>query len=587
MLTIYDYVAIAFYFLFTVSLGFVFKKFNRGGTDYFAGGCKMNWWLLGAGSFASNFSAWAFTGAAGIAYSFGVVVFSVALIDIAGFLVSYFWFAGRFRRLRLVTAMDAVRLRFGRSNEQLFTWLQIISAFFGGAVWLVGLSILVTAAFGFPQIPVIVFCTIAITLMTVFGGKWAVCGGDFVQTLLLTGASLVVAALTIHYVGGLSVLLEKIPAGHWQFFRPLGSIKYDWLYVTTALIWGVYQKNSILFGAAKYIAAKDDRHARKSVLVPLVGYMLLPVCWYLPAMAATVIVPDLMERYTAFSNPSEAAYVAVCIKVLPQGLLGLVIAGFFAATMNSMDSSMNVNAGFLVKNFYQPVFRKHASETEQLAAGRIATVFCGAIMMTLAILIVTHGKISLFDAYLYLNAYIQAPLTVALFLAIMVRKTPAWSGWATILVGILSTILIYNVAPTETGQVWLSRVFGKWFASYLVTNTFTFTNIITVPLCSIFFLCTRWFYWERPSNQAYHKDLKEFHRRLDTPVCFNDEIGGDNTAQQEWIMGTLALVYGGFIALGILIPNPIYGRIAIAVCSLFLVIPGIFLRAFAKREQTK
>lgn len=587
MLTIYDYIVIAFYFVFLASLGFVFKKLNRGGTDYFAGGCKSTWWLLGAGSFVSNFSAWVFTGAAGLAYSFGVVVFSITVLDIIGFLVSYFWFAGRFRRLRLVTAMDAVRLRFGEASEQLFTWLQVLTSFFAGAVGMTGLSILVTTAFGFPQVPVILFCSIIMTGMTLFGGKWAVLGSDFILVLLLAGVSIVVAALTIHHAGGISVLFHNIPAGHWQFFHPLGSIKYDWLYVTTAVIWGVYQKNSILFGAAKYIAAKDDRHARKSVLVPLVGYMILPVCWFLPAMAATVIVPDLMVRYAAFSNPAEASYVAVCIKVLPQGMLGLIIASFFAATMASLDTSLNVNAGFLVKNFYQPIFRKKASETEQLAAGHVATILCGSIMMLLAILIVTRGQMTLFDAYLYLNAYIQAPLTVALFLGIMVRKTPAWAGWVTILVGVLSTVLIYNVAPTAAGQAWLTRTFGEWFASYVVTNKFTFTNILTVPLCSIFFVCTRWFYRESPSNETYCKNVTEFRRRINTPVDFDSEIGGDNTAQQARIMGVLSLIYGGFIVLGILIPNPVLGRVAIAVCSLFFIVPGAILLAYAKRVQAR
>jgi SSS family transporter len=585
MLSIYDYIVIAFYFLFTLSLGFVFKRLNKGGTDYFAGGRKMNWWLLGASSFVSNFSAWAFTGAAGMAYSFGVVVFCITIIDVVGFLVSYFWFAGHFRRLRLVTAMDAVRLRFGRGNEQLFTWLQVVTSFFGGAVWLVGLSILVSSSFGFPQVPVVIFCTITITVMTLIGGKWAVSGSDFVQTVLLSGISIAVMALTIHHVGGLSELLKGLPEGHGQFFHPLGAIKYDWLYILTGLLWGVYQKNSILFGAAKYIAAKDDRHATKSVLIPLIGYIILPVSWFLPAMAATIIVPDLMETYSSFSNPSEAAYIAVCMKVLPKGLLGLTIAGLFAATMSSMDTALNVNAGFLVKNFYQPIFRKNASEREQLTAGHVATIFCGLVMLVLALVMVTRGRVSLFDAYLYLNAYIQAPLTVALFLSIMCRRTPAWSGWTTILIGVLSTILIYDVAPTEGAQAWLTRVFGEGFASYIVTNKFTFTNLVTVPLCSIFFISTRLFYREVKHNEAYRQDLEEFRGRLKTPVDFDAEVGDDNTAQQARIMGTLSLVYGGFVGLGILIPNPMAGRLAIAFCAAVLLGVGGGLMSYSKRAN--
>lgn len=582
MLSIFDYIVIVFYFAFTLSLGFVFKRLNTGGTDYFAGGRKMNWWLLGASSFISNFSAWAFTGAAGMAYSFGVIVFSITVVDIVGFLVSYFWFAGRFRRLRLVTAMDAVRLRLGRGNEQLFTWLQLVTAFMGGAIWLVGLSILLSTSFGFPQIPVVVFCTVTITVMTLIGGKWAVSGSDFVQTVLLSAISVAVFALTIHHVGGLGVLISKLPEGHGQFFRPLGSIKYDWLYVLTALLWGVYQKNSILFGAAKYIAAKDDTHAKKSVLIPLIGYIALPICWFVPAMAATFMVPDLMEKYASFSNPSEAAYIAVCLQVLPKGLLGLTIAGLFAATMSSMDTALNVNAGFLVKNFYQPLFRKNATEKEQLTAGHIATVFCGVVMLILAIVIVTRGQVSLFDAYLYINAYIQAPLTVALFLSILVRKTPAWAGWSTILIGVLSTILIYDIAPLPEAQLWLKKVCGDGFASYIITNKFTFTNLFTVPLCSLFFWGTKFFYRDLPRNQAYRQDLDTFAERLDTPVDFEVEVGNDNTAQQARIMGTLSLVYGGFVMLGVFIPNPMPGRLAIAFCAAMLIGVGMILLTHEK-----
>jgi len=432
---------------------------------------------------------------------------------------------------------------------------------------------------------VVIACSVTITVMTLLGGKWAVSGSDFVQTLMLAAISIAVAALTINYMGGIRPLFDGLPKEHWDFFRPLGSIKYDWLFIVSGLIWGVYLKNSILFGAAKYIAAKDDRHATKSVLVPLVGYIILPIAWFLPAMAAHVIVPDLQEAYASFSNPEEAAYIAVCLKVLPAGMLGLVIAGLFAATMSSMDMALNVNAGFLVKNFYQPIFHPTATEVEQLKAGRIATVICGVLMMVIAIVLVTRGKVSLFDAYLYINAYIQAPLTVALFLSIMVRKTPSWSGWATIVVGVLSTIVIYDLVPTPSGQRVVTALFGEGFTTYLISNKFSFTNLITVPLCSVFFLATKYFYREATQSETYRASIAEFGRRINQPVDFATEVGGDNSIQQSRIMGNLALVYGGFVSLGILIPNPWSGRLAIAFCAAVLLVAGFLMVRRAKRLQ--
>ena len=114
----YDVFIIASYLIFLASMGWIFRKFSRGSKDYFAGGYRMTWWLLGASSFISNFSCWTFTGAAGIAYTYGLLIFSVYLTDVLGFCVAYVWFAPRFRQMRLVTAMDALRLRFGRFNEQ-------------------------------------------------------------------------------------------------------------------------------------------------------------------------------------------------------------------------------------------------------------------------------------------------------------------------------------------------------------------------------------------------------------------------------------------------------------------------------------
>ncbi|MEA2069046.1 MAG: hypothetical protein U9P12_07590, partial [Verrucomicrobiota bacterium] len=363
--------------------------------------------------------------------------------------------------------------------------------------------------------------------------------------------------------------------------------KYDWLYVVTSLIWGVYQKNSIAFGAAKYIAAKDDRHARKSAFLPLIGYILLPVFWFIPAIGAHMIVPDLLEKYSMFSVPEEASYIAVCVSVLPQGLLGLLVAGLFAATMSSMDTSLNKSAGFLVKNIYQPVFRKNATDRELLSAGRIGTLVSGFITMYIAILIATRGKVSLFDAYLYINAYILAPLTVALFLGMLIKKTPAWAGWATILFGCSISIFLFDVIPLDSVRQVLQPKIGETVYNYLITNKFTFTSLFTVPLTTLFFWGTTLFYKETDKNKSYVAGVKEFSERMERPVSFEEEVGGDNTPQQARVMGILAIVYGGFIAAAVLIPNPLDGRIAIAFCAVAMLGIGGILVGYSKRLLRK
>ena len=74
MLSNYDYFVIAFYFVFILSMGWIFKRFIKDTSDYFRSGGEMLWWIVGAGAFMTNFSALSFTAHAGKAYTDGPVI---------------------------------------------------------------------------------------------------------------------------------------------------------------------------------------------------------------------------------------------------------------------------------------------------------------------------------------------------------------------------------------------------------------------------------------------------------------------------------------------------------------------------------
>jgi Na+/proline symporter len=581
MLSSYDYFIIGFYLVFLASMGFVFKRFNRGSNDYFAGGFRMTWWLLGASSFISNFSCWTFTGVANIAYTYGMLVFGVYVIDIVGFIVSVSWFAPRFRQLRLVTAVDAIRLRFGRSTEQIFNWLGFLTSLATGAVWLVGLSIILTSAFQIPQIPVIVVTGIVVLTIALLGGNWAVAASDFVQLLLLMSVTIVVGVLTLIKVGGVGAFLAQIPADHWKIFKPAGSIPYDWLYLVTGLLAAAYQKNNINY-SAKYIAAKDGRHARLSALVPLIGYIVMPVFWFIPPLAAFTLAPHLMQE-SVMKNPGEASYMVVCLKVLPHGLLGLMIASMFSATIASMDVALNKNAGFFVKNFYQPMLRSKATDRELHGVGELATLGFGIIVIGGALLLVLAPTLSLFDAFLYLNAYLGVPLAIPLFLGMLVSRTPKWAAWGTALFGVMLAIFFYHILPTAALRAFLTPLVGDWAYAYANSNRFVMTNLICVPLTSLFFLGTKLFYREA-REAAYALQVEDFFKRMNTPVDFEKEVGGDNSHAQARLIGIMASIYGGFVLLLTLIPNPIEGRLGILACASTLLSVGGGLLLYSRRK---
>ena len=565
MLSNIDYFIVGIYLLFLASMGWIFKRFNKTTNDYFAGGFRMSWWLVGATALITNVSCWLFTGASEIAYDYGWLILAFYFNDLIGFFLAAIYFAPRFRQLRVVTAIDAVRLRFGRVNEQFFNWIQILGAFLQSAVGLVGLSVILSAVFPVNQERVIIVTGSVVLVIALLGGSWGVAGSGFVQFTMLTCMTVLVAVMTLVRIGGVHAFFAQIPADHWQIFRPAGSTKYDWVFIVTGWMASVYWRNN-LGVTSKYVAARDSVHARKAALVPVLGYLILPLFWFVPPMAAHTLVPTLVGDYASMSTPEEASYFAVCKLVLPHGLLGLMVATMFSVTMASMDSALNKNAALFVKNFYQSLIRKNASDRELYIAGCIATFVCGVLTIMLATLFTGKGKASLFDLYQYLNAYLWMPVGVTLALAIWVKRTPRWAAWATVLWGVLVSVFMYQAIPTSPMQRLFTPILGERFYHYLVTNPFAATNFIAIPLTTLFFFGTKLFY-DPAKHQGYERQVDRFFKRMETPVDFEKEVGNDNSVAQARLLSRVMAVYALLMSLILLIPNSLEGRIGIAACS--------------------
>ncbi len=115
-----DYVVIALYALLMVRVGFYVLRFNRGAAEYFRGGSRIPWLVAGLSCFMSGFSAWTFTGAAGVAYRSGIAIVGLYIGNALSFLLGYFVFAKRWRRTRITTVMEYLSGRFNPADPSNF-----------------------------------------------------------------------------------------------------------------------------------------------------------------------------------------------------------------------------------------------------------------------------------------------------------------------------------------------------------------------------------------------------------------------------------------------------------------------------------
>ena len=268
-----EYIVIGAYLAILVTVGFVFKRFNKNVSDYFRNGCKGTWWLVGSSAFMTSFSAVTFTAMAGAAFESGFGVTIIFLGNAIGFFLAFLFLAPWFRQLRCITAPEIIRLRYGASTQMFYAWITMILGILYAGLWLQGLAIFTAAIFDFTGLQFWVFDTevkvvillvgCVVLIYSVFGGSWAVMATDFLQFLVLMPLTLALAWLALDAVGGLGGFFEMVEARSltqdFQFINEPGHFvmnKYTIAFAIATITYKVV-KAAELDAAPKYFAVKD------------------------------------------------------------------------------------------------------------------------------------------------------------------------------------------------------------------------------------------------------------------------------------------------------------------------------------------
>ncbi len=578
MITAYDYAVIAFYVVFLLALGAAFRGLSKNTSDYFRCGGAMPWWITGTSAWLVTFSAWSFVGAASEIYRSGVKVLLLFYASIPPLVLVAWSTAVRFRRLRVVTWMEAVRERFGPASEQFYTWIKVPVELVKAGIGLMTIAVFMAAVFHTPINVVIVVLGVTITLVAFAGGAFAVLASDFVQMLLVMTITVLIVGLTLRRpeIGGLGSLVAQVNAAHpghfqwWLAFRP--AVLLGWGAAFLAVKFA--ELNSLEY-STMYLMAKSEAHARRMVAIPLVGGLLGPPLWLVPPLAATVLFPDLARVFPQLAKPTEGAFVAVALKVMPVGLIGLLLCAMFGATLTQMDAAVNKYVGVFVRSFYRPVLRPDASEAHLLRAGKLCTLGFGAVIIGLSLLINTYRSTDVFTLLNQVMVSVGLPLTVPVFLGLFYSRTPPWSAWATALAGFGCSAWANFVFKAQLAAQSFSATEQ---ADVLLAVTALGTLLVT---CACFFGSSLFY---ARTAAADRERIDAFFAKLRTPLQPKEDATRSDEPVYR-LLGVLCLVYGAFILLLMLIPNAPGGRLCFLFVGGTIGAAGLVLRAIANRKR--
>jgi len=499
----------------------------------------------------TKFSTFIFVAYAGIAYEHGLVALTLIWSTVLPALIGVAFFARRWRRAGIMTPMEFLETRYNMPVRQLFSWSGVFFKILDNMVRLYALGLFVAAATPMSLQMSILICGIIVALYTVVGGLWAVVITDVVQFIILMVATIILVPLTIQAAGGLEQMKMAIPDHFTWFNGPKGMPLFLFVYYLMILV--KYSGNWTFI--QRFYSVRDEKASEKQGMLTAVFFLLFPIIFLFPSLAARAILPNL-------ENP-EMAYVSVCLELLPTGIMGLMIAAMFAATMSVLSGEYNVTAGVLTKDIYQRLFNPKAEGKEILWVGRIMTLFLGGLITVGALYVGGFG--GAFEANKLFTGLFALPMTLPLVLGIVLKRPSPGGALATVIGGMILGLFL-------NGQSNLS-----W----------EMATLIEIIACVGIYLASGFI----PSkDQAYVQRVNAFFIKLATPLSEAEKPKVDYNFMR--IMNRLyavALLITGLLFAAMSIPS-IYetsGQFAMSAAIVCLIL-AIFLwgrNSMAKKNE--
>ena len=362
-----DLIIIALFIGYICWRGFSYLKGQKTSEDYFLAGRSLTWPLIGFSLYASNMSSSSIIGLSGSGYNTGISVFNYEWVGIIILVIFAIYFVPLYFRSKLFTMPELLEKRFDYRSRYYFSTLTIIiNIGIDAAGALYAGSLLLQLVIPTIDLTTSIIILALITgIYTMAGGLKAVVFTDIVQGVLLTLGSLIITILLFLQIGSWDEMVNAAGSDKMSLIRPIDDEFMPWPTLILSLpILSFYFWCSHQHIVQRVLGANSVEDGRKGAL--LAGMLKLPVLFImiLPGVMAIGMYPDL-------DNPNMIL-PKLMIDLLPAGLLGLVLVGFIAALMSSIDSSLNSASTLVTMDFYKK-FRPESDQKELVIIGRIFT----------------------------------------------------------------------------------------------------------------------------------------------------------------------------------------------------------------------
>jgi solute:Na+ symporter, SSS family len=431
---IYDWLIVVVSILGSVGISLYFsRRATRDKDSYLLAGRSLGWFIAGTSIVATTFSSDTPLFVARISRQTGIFENWWWWSGAIGQLAAVFFFARLWRRSEVTTDVEFLVRRYDPTPAT--DVLRLVRAVFDGvlinctiiaSVTLGMVKILTTVLqlsdaplFAIPGVGGISGAILILAILSVLtlaycaiSGLYGVVYTDVFQFLFAMVGCIALAVIVYVDASRGEGMMAKLSAAP-QFkaallnfaprFETFDASAFTFV-VYLGIVWW-FQVPSGGFYVQRLLATRNEGEAANAFLwYNFCQYVLRPWPWIIVGLLSLIYFPHL-EREAA-----ETAYPAMCLRFLPPGLLGVMVASLMAAYRSTVSTHLHLGVSYLINDIYQPYLVRNRSQHHYVRASQI-----GMLLLTLVAAVIVTKLTGIMEAYKFLFVY--------------------WVGMGTVLIG--------------------------------------------------------------------------------------------------------------------------------------------------------
>ena len=440
-------ISIAIYLVAMVMIGVVYSKKTKNVGDFYLGGRKLGPLVTAMSAEASDMSSYLLMGLPGLALASGVAEVGWTVIGLAiGTYLNWLIVAKKLRNysehIGAITIPDFFSRRFKDKSNIIMAIAALMIIIFFVPYTASGFSAcgkLFGTLFGIDYHIAMVVSAIIIVGYTSLGGFNAASITDFIQSIIMTIALIIVLIFGINQAGGMDAVMQNAKSldGYLDFFKGYNAETnsagtYGALSVVSTLAWGLgyFGMPHILL---RFMAIEDPNKIKLSRRVATV--------WVVISMAVAVLIGIVgmgMVKSGALPAFKDSETIIVHVAdllskfgVVPALLAGVILAGILASTMSTADSQLLTASSAASENIIGGLFKIKLDEKAEMIVARLTLI----IISVIGVVIAWDANSSVFGIVSFAWAGFGAVFGPLMLLSLFWKRTNRYGAIAGMVVG--------------------------------------------------------------------------------------------------------------------------------------------------------